>query len=536
MIEVREATGNDAESISRVFFACYGKDYAYPQFYDSELLRKMIYTDDTLVLVAEEKDTGEILGTASVIYNIGASSDLTGEFGRLAVLPEAREKGVGKLLMKERLARVADRLQVGLIDGRVVHPFTLKIAESQDFSVVGFVPLKMLISYRESIATLVRYFGDALQLRNNHPRIIPEVYPLACLAMRNCGLEPDPIVDEETAAYPLNTHYDLEEMTTEGYSSLLRIERGRVRNREIFGPIRLHYGFFKLKARKSQYLLAREGGQIVGAVGFTVDEIERAARIFELIALHDDVVRFLLSTTERFCREELAVDIIEVDVSAYAPGMQRTFLELEFLPVAYIPALVFHEVERLDAVKMVRLLVPLDLGPICLTDSAQKIADIVLKGFQSRKVAPDLARAVGNIAVFKTLSKEQTRRLAGMCTVEKFDRGSSLFQEGDIADRMLIIIEGQTSVHAKGSQKPVGRVGPGECLGEVALLTGAYHSAGAIAESDLLAAVLTSENLTALVRRRPDIGLLLYKNLACGLAEKLKRSDQEILSRRLDGE
>jgi hypothetical protein len=37
-------------------------------------------------------------------------------------------------------------------------------------------------------------------------------------------------------------------------------------------------------------------------------------------------------------------------VSAHAPRMQRTLIELGFLPVAYLPALVFHDVERLDVV------------------------------------------------------------------------------------------------------------------------------------------------------------------------------------------
>ena len=97
MIVVREANRDDAPEISRIFRACYGKDYAYPQFYDLELLTKMIYTDDTVILVAEDEDTGELLGTASVICQVGANSDLTGEFGRLAVDPGKRNLGVGKL-------------------------------------------------------------------------------------------------------------------------------------------------------------------------------------------------------------------------------------------------------------------------------------------------------------------------------------------------------------------------------------------------------------------------------------------------------
>ena len=49
--------------------------------------------------VAQDEADGRILGTASVVFDIGAHSDLIGEFGRLAVHPDARGRGVGKLLM-----------------------------------------------------------------------------------------------------------------------------------------------------------------------------------------------------------------------------------------------------------------------------------------------------------------------------------------------------------------------------------------------------------------------------------------------------
>jgi hypothetical protein len=56
--------------------------------------------------------------------------------------------------------------------------------------------------------------------------------------MEHCGLPCDAIVDEESAPYPPADGFDLQELTTEGYSALLRMERGRVRRREIFGPPR----------------------------------------------------------------------------------------------------------------------------------------------------------------------------------------------------------------------------------------------------------------------------------------------------------
>src|SRR5262249_41561303 len=471
VINIREARGSDAPAIREIFLACYGADYPYSQYYDVQLLTRMIYSEDSLILVAEDTDTGEVMGTASVILEIGAYSDLVGEFGRLAVHPKARQRGIGKQLMAERLRLVQDRLHVGLIEGRVAHPFTLRIAEAQQFAVVGFLPLKMLLRRRGSRALLVRYFGNPLELRSNHPRVIPEVYPLAHLAMENCSLALDAIVDEESAPYPYRDDFQVQELTTEGYTALLRIERGRVRHREIFGPVRLHYGFFKLQARKSKYLIAREEGRIAGAVGFTLDPVEKAARLFELIALHDHVIRFLLSELERSCREDWGVHYIEVDVSAYAPRMQRTLLELNFLPAAYVPALVFAEVERLDVVKMVRLVAPLQQATVQLSPRAQAMAEVVLRGFTSLSVLPRIAQAVQQVALFAGLNPEQIHRLAGVCGLKSFTAGEVIFTQGQADQEMYLLLEGEVGVSVAGSSLSVGTVGAGECLGEMALLT-----------------------------------------------------------------
>ena len=71
----------------------------------------------------------------------------------------------------------------------------------------------------------------------------------------------------------------------------------------------------------------------------------------------------------------------------------------------------------------------------------------------------------------------------------------------------------------------VGMVTGGECLGEMALLTATPHSATATARTLVETAVLDRRSLAELIRLRPDIGVLIYKNLATGLGEKLKRAD-----------
>jgi hypothetical protein len=297
-----------------------------------------------------------------------------------------------------------------------------------------------------------------------------------------------------------------------------------VRHREIFGPVRLHYGVFKLQARRTRYLIAREEGRIAGAVGFTLDPVDKSVRVFELISPHDEVIRFLLSDLERSCREKWGVYCAEVTVSAHAPRMQRTLLELGFLPAAYVPALVFDEVERLDVVKMIRMLTPPEVDTGGLTPRCQAVVDLVLRGFRSRSVLPRIARAVRELALFGGLDQEQVNRLAGVCTVSGFEPGEVIFREGEEDREMHLVLEGEVAIARAGSSAPVGVVRKGECLGEMSLLTTAAHSATATARTGVETAVLGHEDLAELIRRRPDIGLHIYKNLAVGMGEKLKRS------------
>lgn len=524
MITVREATGRDVAAIRDIFLASYGTDYTDPRYYDDALLTRLVYSDESLLLVAEDTEAGRIVGTASVDLEVGAHSDLVGEFCRLAVHPDYRNRGIGKLLLSERLERVEDRLQVGLVEARATHPYSLQIAEALQFAVVGFLPERWRLRERESLALLLRYFGKALELRNNHPRIIPEIHPLAHMALENCALPPDAIVDEDAPAYPPGADFAVQELTTEGYASLVRIERGRVRHREIFGPARLHYGIFKLQARRSRYLIAREDGRIAGAVGFTLDPLDKAVRIFELIALHDEVIRFLLSDLERACREKWGC-LIEVDVSAYAPRMQRTLLELGFLPVAYLPALVFHDVERLDVVKMVRLLSPPQVRTDGLTPSCRALAELVLRLFRNRSVLPRIAQAVHDLPLFAGLNDEQIARLAGVCGVTTYEPGELVFRQGKLGNELHVVLSGEVAINVAGSIGSVGVVRSGECLGEMSLLAAAAHSATATAETRVETAVLRHQDLAELIRLRPDIGLHIYRNLAVGMGEKLKRLD-----------
>ena len=126
MIKIRPAEETDISRIREIFLAVYGPDYPYKEFYDERWLKRSLFNDNSLMLVAEDLTTQKVAGTASVIYEFGAHSDLVGEFGRLAVHPEFRSLGIGKLLMEKRIEAIRDRLHLALVMARVVQTFFSK--------------------------------------------------------------------------------------------------------------------------------------------------------------------------------------------------------------------------------------------------------------------------------------------------------------------------------------------------------------------------------------------------------------------------
>lgn len=156
--------------------------------------------------------------------------------------------------------------------------------------------------------------------------------------------------------------------------------------------------------------------------------------------------------------------------------MQRTLLELSFLPVAYIPAMVFH--------------------------------------------------AVADLPLFEGLNKEQVNQLAGACSVREFESGTQVFAQNDEGNEMFILLSGRIHVSVGHPPVQVGTVDKGETLGELSLLSSQPRSATAITDTKVETAVLTHRDLGSLVRRRPDIGVIIYRNLGLGLGRKLLRSDQ----------
>jgi CRP-like cAMP-binding protein len=261
-------------------------------------------------------------------------------------------------------------------------------------------------------------------------------------------------------------------------------------------------------------------------VGYAHDaRIDHAVRIFELVAADESPIRFLLTELMRRSREEWRVDYVEVDVNAHAPRMQKTLLELGFVPVAYLPASVFHHVERLDTVRMQRFYVPVRTADLHLTDEAKPIFEMVIHNFDTRAIQPRLVQLLPATRFGKHLNQEQVARLSTLFETVMFADGETIVRNGERDARLYILLSGKARIYSGSTKEEVGWVREGELLGEVSLLRKTPHTATAIAEGSVEAAAVHHDDLNDLLKKRTDIGVVLFRNLATGLSNKLSRTD-----------
>ena len=236
MFTARRARASDVERIRDLFVEAYGQGYPFKGFYDTDWITGLVYDEGTIVYVGEID--GRIAITATVNLSVGAMEDMVGEGGRLVAAPGSRTRTQDYTteLCRALYAETEDRVQFLFCEARTAHRGSQRILEDMGWTVAGYEPLKYFDgTKRASTMLLIRLQGMALELRRNHPRVIPEVALLAKTVLSGLGLAEDVVVTEEDMGYPTDATFELERLTTSGFAPLLRIERGRLKNREVFG-------------------------------------------------------------------------------------------------------------------------------------------------------------------------------------------------------------------------------------------------------------------------------------------------------------
>jgi N-acetylglutamate synthase-like GNAT family acetyltransferase len=383
-MNIRPVAEEDIEAIINLFRLNYGEDYAIPEFYDPMWVKRGIYSDHIIWLVVE--DEGRVVASGACILNAGDYNDQIGEIGRVVVDPTAGGKGLGRQMLAALVDASDERVEFAFAEARTTHPKTQKICDHIGLVPLGFLPMAYRMTWRESFILSGQLFGNGRILREAGAAVvIPEVEPLAKMSLRNLGLDDSVAVQVKVQPYAMDSAAEFKPLTGATMVRLLKIEHGRMIEPEIFSAMQADLGYAQLRAHKADYIVANEGERVLGAVGFLFEEHDRCVRLTELIGEENGIKGALLRMAVETAEQKYQTEVLTCDVNAEKPRLQQTLLELGFLPAAYVPGMVFHRTHRPDVVKMMKLRVPWDLGPIELTDLSREYFNVVAPRFEGKR-------------------------------------------------------------------------------------------------------------------------------------------------------
>lgn len=519
----------DVNDVITIYRTVYGDDFPFQEFYDARWVKKGVY-DDNIVWIVADDDDGVVVGTAAVMLNAGHPHDLIGEFGRLVVDPNCRARGTGTTLVQEQVERVKSSIEWGFAECRSIHKGAQKIYEREGFRAIGFEPLVYKLGdRRESMVLMARLFGNAEKLRKNNPNVIASVFPLGCQAMQHIGLEPDLIIAKHVSAYPTDDSLTVEGLKGEEAYRLLRIGRGRAWERELFGGMRLEYGYLKLAAYSAEYLVAKREDVMTGAIGYTHDPIDNKVRLFEMISADDATKGTLLKD----CIESVLVEYhpvyIEANVNAHYPRMQATLEQLGFFPVAFCPSMVFEGVERLDIVKMVKLTVPWGLGTLDLLPGSASIKNLVQHAFEELNKGQIIANVTSNVDLFQGLDDREIALIKSICREREYDAGEVVFRAYEPSKDLYIVMSGTVAIVSDDdSRRELAEFREGEAFGEMALIDREPRSAGSVCKDPCKLLSIAYGDFYHLMDNQPELGKKVIQNLALSLSRRLRNVDRNL--------
>lgn len=128
------------------------------------------------------------------------------------------------------------------------------------------------------------------------------------------------------------------------------------------------------------------------------------------------------------------------------------------------------------------------------------------------------------LPIFRTLNPEEAERLLAGAERRTYDPMTRIVRRGDPGDSMFVIRSGAVQVpvvDADGERRLTAYLGPGDCFGEMALLTGEPRGADVIADGDVpcTCLVFSKPVVEELLRTKPRVARFLTEIVGRRLRE-----------------
>ena len=136
---------------------------------------------------------------------------------------------------------------------------------------------------------------------------------------------------------------------------------------------------------------------------------------------------------------------------------------------------------------------------------------------------------VARVPVFASLSAQDQLRVEGLARSTHLQAGEAAYSADDDVSQLMVVHTGRLKIFrlsADGSEQLIRVLGPGEFTGETSVFTGQRPDDYATALDECQLCVFRHDDLGALMRMHPEIGLRMLATVA----ERLSDTEQRLSS------
>jgi HEAT repeat protein len=126
------------------------------------------------------------------------------------------------------------------------------------------------------------------------------------------------------------------------------------------------------------------------------------------------------------------------------------------------------------------------------------------------------------IPIFADLSPEDLKHVAEIAREEWYPQNTDIFHQGDEGNMMFVIVDGRLQVvrNMDGRDQLLAERGPGDFVGEMAIIDSAPRSATLHTQSEVRVLAIDDETFKGILRERPNVSFAVLRSLSRRLREK----------------
>jgi CRP-like cAMP-binding protein len=151
----------------------------------------------------------------------------------------------------------------------------------------------------------------------------------------------------------------------------------------------------------------------------------------------------------------------------------------------------------------------------------ERARDREKEAMNSRQAHELICSHLSSVRLFGTCGRKEINAIAKAAKLIKVYSGTQLITEGAEGSTMYVVLDGNARV-SRGGRK-LATIGPGDTVGELALLSKGPRTATVVATSDMEVAAISSRQLTAVLKDAPSFARKLLESLADLVREIDKR-------------